>query len=104
MLPKVRPPLEISLELADGTTGPLGLAGFASTIASVAYRVRFSDLASAYVITPSVSADQQEFFHYPNYTQAALTLFTTAKSEYSLGQLSACLTFPRLGHIADWFG
>ena len=64
------------------------MAGFDSTIASVAYPARFSDLTNAYVITPSVSADQKEFFHYPNYTQDALTLFTTAKSEYSLGQLS----------------
>jgi hypothetical protein len=26
------------------------------------------------------------FFHYPNYTQSALDLFTATKSEYSLGQ------------------
>ena len=67
--------------------GPLGLAGFESTIASVAYPDRFSSLSNAYVITPSISIDQKEFFHYPNYTQSALDLFTTDKSEYSIGQL-----------------
>ncbi|ORY29832.1 Alpha/Beta hydrolase protein [Naematelia encephala] len=70
----------------NATQGPLGLAGFSSTIASVAYPSRFSSLGNDYVITPSVSADQLGFFHYPNYTQSALELFTTTKSEYSLGQ------------------
>ena len=72
----------------NATQGPLGLGGFDSTIASVAYPSRFSNLSNAYVSTPSVSTDQKEFFHYPNYTQDALNLFTTTKSEYSLGQLS----------------
>lgn len=69
------------------TLGPLGLAGFDSTIASVAYPARFGELSDDnYVITPSVSADQMGFFHYPNYTQAALDAFTTGKGEYTLGQ------------------
>jgi hypothetical protein len=42
--------------------GPLGLAGFQSTIASVAYPERFGDLPNDYVITPSVSNDQLGFF------------------------------------------
>lgn len=42
--------------------GPLGLAGFQSTIASVAYPDRFGGLSNDYVITPSVSNDQMEFF------------------------------------------
>jgi len=71
---------------ANSTNGPLGLAAFDSTIASVAYPDRFGSLNSTYVITPSVSADQYGFFHYPNYTQSALDLFTNSKSEYSLGQ------------------
>jgi hypothetical protein len=45
-----------------------------------------------YVITPSVSADQMGFFHYPNYTQAALDAFTTGKGEYTLGQQSECFS------------
>ena len=82
----------------NATSGPLGLAGFDSTLANVAYPARFSELSNAYVITPSVSADQQEFFHHPNYTQTALELFTTTKGEYSIGQLdsiSGVLALPR---------
>ena len=75
----------------NATSGPLGLAGFDSTLANVAYPARFSELSNAY-------ADQQEFFHYPNYTQTALELFTTSKGEYSIGQLdsiSGVLALPR---------
>lgn len=68
------------------TMGPLGLAGFMSTIANVAYPARFASLPNSYVITPTVSNDQLGFFHYPNYTQAALDQFTTTKGEYTLGQ------------------
>jgi hypothetical protein len=62
------------------TSGPLGLAGFDSTIASVAYPDRFQ-YGSDYLSTPSVSVDQREFFNYPNYTENALQLFTTTKGE-----------------------
>lgn len=70
------------------TSGPLGLAGFESTIANVAYPDRFP-YGSDYLSTPSVSIDQKEFFHFPNYTQAALDLFTTTKGEYTIGQVSS---------------
>ena len=73
----------------NSTMGPLGLAGFSNTIASVAYPARFGSLTdNNYVSTPSVSVDQQEFFHYDNYTQAALDEFTSGKGEYTLGQAS----------------
>lgn len=71
----------------NATRGPLGTASFESIIATVTYPCRFSGLSNAYVTTPSISADQQVFFHHPDYTQAALSLFTATKSEYSLGQL-----------------
>jgi hypothetical protein len=70
------------------TSGPLGLAGFESTIANVAYPARFP-YGNDYISTPSVSIDQKEFFHYPNYTQAALDLFTTTKGEYTIGQVNS---------------
>jgi hypothetical protein len=58
----------VLIENVEGTPlndlGPLGLAGFQSTIASVAYPDRFGGLANDYVITPSVSNDQQGFFQY----------------------------------------
>lgn len=68
--------------------GPLGLPGFDTTIASVAYPARFP-YGSDYVSTPSVSVDQKEFFHYPNYTSDALQTFTTTKGEYTLGQTNS---------------
>jgi pimeloyl-ACP methyl ester carboxylesterase len=49
------------------TSGPLGLAGFMSTIAGVAYPDRFSSLPNDYVITPSVSNDQLGFFQYVHF-------------------------------------
>jgi pimeloyl-ACP methyl ester carboxylesterase len=70
------------------TMGPLGLAGFESTIANVAYPDRFP-YGNDYLSTPSVSIDQKEFFHYPNYSQAALDLFTTTKGEYTIGQVNS---------------
>jgi hypothetical protein len=70
------------------TSGPLGLAGFESTIANVAYPDRFP-YGNDYLSTPSVSIDQKEFFHFPNYTQAALDLFTATKGEYTIGQVSS---------------
>ena len=73
----------------NSTVGPLGVAGFDSTIASVAYPDRFAADANDYLSTPSVSIDQKEFFHYPNYTQSALDLFTTTKGEYTLGQINS---------------
>jgi len=70
------------------TSGPLGLAGFESTLARVAYPDRFP-YGSDYISTPSVSIDQKEFFHYPNYTEDALELFTTTKGEYTIGQVNS---------------
>ncbi|OCF57861.1 hypothetical protein L486_03882 [Kwoniella mangroviensis CBS 10435] len=70
----------------NATQGPLGLAAFQSTIASVAYPARFASDANDYVITPSVSVDQTGFFHYPNYTNGSLDFFTNNKGEYTLGQ------------------
>ncbi|WVW80194.1 hypothetical protein I302_102171 [Kwoniella bestiolae CBS 10118] len=70
----------------NATQGPLGLAAFQSTIASVAYPARFASDANDYVITPSVSVDQTGFFHYPNYTNGSLEFFTNNKGEYTLGQ------------------
>ncbi|WVQ64984.1 uncharacterized protein L199_003154 [Kwoniella botswanensis] len=70
----------------NATQGPLGLAAFQSTIASVAYPSRFASDANDYVITPSVSVDQTGFFHYPNYTNGSLDFFTNNKGEYTLGQ------------------
>ena len=66
----------------------LGIPGFETTIANVAYPDRWS-YGGDYVSTPSVSIDQKEFFHYPNYTEAALQLFTTTKGEYTLGQIQS---------------
>jgi hypothetical protein len=66
--------------------GPLGIKAFDSTIAALAYPDRFSNLDTTYVTTPSSTADQFGFFHYPNYTQSALDLFVATKGEYSLGQ------------------
>ncbi|KAL7424689.1 hypothetical protein Q5752_000373 [Cryptotrichosporon argae] len=71
---------------ATAALGPLGIAAFQSTVAAVAYPARFGGDAHDYVITPSVSADQMAFFHYPNYTQSALAQFTATKGEYTLGQ------------------
>ncbi|OCF75053.1 hypothetical protein I204_03901 [Kwoniella mangroviensis CBS 8886] len=68
------------------TEGPLGLSSFQSTIASVAYPERFAGYPNDYVITPSQTNDQIEFFHYPNYTQEALDSFTSGKGELPLGQ------------------
>lgn len=70
------------------TMGPLGLAGFESSIANVAYPDRFP-YGNDYLSTPSVSIDQKEFFHYPNYTQSALDLFTSTKGEYTIGQTNS---------------
>ncbi|WWC60351.1 uncharacterized protein I303_102922 [Kwoniella dejecticola CBS 10117] len=70
----------------NATQGPLGLFAFQSTIASVAYPSRFSADANDYVITPNMYVDQTGFFHYPNYTDAALSMFTMTKGEYTLGQ------------------
>lgn len=72
----------------NATSGVLGVGGFESTIASVAYPDRFS-YGNDYIITPSVSIDQKEFFHYPNYTQSSLDLFTKTKGEYTLGQVNS---------------
>ncbi|KAK4688823.1 hypothetical protein P7C73_g1273, partial [Tremellales sp. Uapishka_1] len=73
---------------ANQTTGPLSNI-FQSEIASEAYPARFAGDANDYVSTPSVSVDQEAFFHYPNYTQSALDLFTTTKGEYTLGQFNS---------------
>ena len=72
----------------NATAGPLGVPGFASEIANAAYPDRFGSLGNEYLSTPDVSADQKEFFHYPNYTQGALDLFTTTKGEYTIGQIN----------------
>lgn len=71
----------------NATNGPLGLAGFGTTIANVSYPERFP-YGSDYLSTPSVSADQMGFFHYPNYTQAALSQFTNTKGEYTIGEIN----------------
>jgi hypothetical protein len=54
------------------TMGPLGLAGFMSTIANVAYPARFASLPNSYVITPTVSNDQLGFFQYVLYLYTSL--------------------------------
>ncbi|WRT65743.1 uncharacterized protein IL334_002691 [Kwoniella shivajii] len=70
----------------NATTGPLGLFSFQSTIANVAYPSRFASEKNDYVITPNVYVDQTGFFHYPNYTNSSLQMFTMNKGEYTLGQ------------------
>lgn len=42
--------------------GPLGLAGFMSTIASIAYPDRFATLLNDYIVTPSIANAQIGFF------------------------------------------
>ena len=84
---------------ANATTGPLGIAGFASVIANTAYPDRFANLSNAYLATPSVNADQQEFFHYPNFTADALTLFTTTKGEYTIGQINSVSEPPTMPSV-----
>ncbi|WVR03773.1 hypothetical protein IAU60_000768 [Kwoniella sp. DSM 27419] len=82
----------------NATMGPLGLFAFQSTIANVAYPDRFASDANDYVITPNVYVDQTGFFHYPNYTNSSLQMFTTSKGEYTLGQqntISAPIMLPR---------
>ncbi|KAL8279035.1 hypothetical protein RQP46_008493 [Phenoliferia psychrophenolica] len=81
---------------ANSTTEPLSsLLTFQNTIANTVanstagstHDADWSALPNSYLITQSQAADQLAFFSYPNYTQAALDLFTSTKGTYTMGEL-----------------
>ncbi|KAK6907413.1 hypothetical protein I203_101407 [Kwoniella mangroviensis CBS 8507] len=71
--------------LSPSTFDAIVLTGFSNNVTE-AYPERFAGHPNDYVITPSQTNDQIEFFHYPNYTQEALDRFTSGKGEFPLGQ------------------
>ena len=52
-----------------------------------AFRTTDQEDFRSYLVTASQSGDQLGFFSYPNYTQAAIDLFTATKGTYTLGEL-----------------
>ncbi|KAK4703592.1 hypothetical protein P7C70_g2620, partial [Phenoliferia sp. Uapishka_3] len=64
-----------------------------NTTAATTYDANWSELSNSYLITASQSADQLGFFSYPNYTQAALDLFTASKGTYTIGELLSMTNF-----------
>ena len=69
--------------------GSLNLGGVPVTLANYAYPDRFGYLGNDYMTLEDQTADQKFFFHYPNYTQNALDVFTQTKGEAALGEMYA---------------